>query len=50
MTLLKKGDKIRLENGMHIYAKVPENVIFSNRIFSNDLYETEICISNLKNS
>lgn len=42
--LLRKGDLIRLERGMEILAKVPQNAYFSNRQFSTMVSEQAIVI------
>ena len=42
--LLRKGDLIRLEKGMEIWAKVPQNAYFSNRQFSTMVSEQAIVI------
>ena len=42
--LLRKGDLVRLERGMEIWAKVPQNAYFSNRQFSTMVSEQAIVI------
>ena len=42
--LLRKGDLIRLESGMEIWAKIPQNAYFSNRQFSDKVSEEAIVI------
>lgn len=39
--LLQKGDRIRLEKGMRIYAPIPSKFIFANTPFSTGVYESE---------
>lgn len=42
--LLRKGDLVRLERGMEVWAKVPQNSYFSNRQFSTMFSEQAIVI------
>lgn len=42
--LLRKGDLVRLERGMEVWAKVPQNAYFSNRQFSTMFSEQAIVI------
>lgn len=39
--LLQKGDKIRLEKGMRVYAPIPSKFLFANTPFSTGVYESE---------
>lgn len=39
--LLQKGDRIRLEKGMRVYAPIPSKFIFANTPFSTGVYESE---------
>lgn len=39
--LLQKGDKIRLEKGMKVYAPIPNKFLFDNTPFSTEVYESE---------
>ena len=43
-TLLQRGDIIRLEKGMKVYASVPEKFVFVNTPFSDKPYEGVITL------
>ncbi len=45
--LLQKGDIIRLEKGMRIYADIPESCYFENMPFSDKICHTDITIGNV---
>ena len=47
MNLLQKGDIIRLENGMKVYAEIPENVYIQNKPFSSKMTEQDIEIGKI---
>lgn len=38
--LLQKGDKIRLEKGMKVYASIPAKFFFANTPFSTEMYDS----------
>lgn len=38
--LLQKGDKIRLEKGMKVYASIPAKFFFANTPFSTEIYDS----------
>lgn len=50
MQLLQKGDIIRLEKGMEVYAEIPKNVYFCNRPFSTETTEQAIEIGRIYRS